>query len=254
MNIKRVIWRAYNGHVLIVAFLIGLFAMVLIAVQQSLLQAESSVKEALSVVVFLQNDLAGADAETLIQSVKSQDPEITSISFTSKEQAYEEAMKDPHLAKSLLLLKSNPLPASFTLRYSDRAWLERNEPARNLSDIPAIQEVRWDPQARSLFLSLHRWRMWALRFCGFASMILFIWATIGLYRFLLLNGRAQEMVVPLAVGAVGGILAWALWGVGLHTTRAEISAFNPVWLGVIPLAIGAVSGLGCFGLDVRHAE
>jgi cell division protein FtsX len=254
MQIKKILWQAYNGHVLIIAFMIGLFAMVLIGLQQSLGRAEASVKEALSVVVFLQNDLSETDAETLVQSMKNQDPEIVSMTYTSKEQAYEEAMRDPNLAKSLVLLKNNPLPPSFMLRYSDRAWWERPEPARNLTDIPAIQEIRWDPQARSLFLSLHRWRLWVLRFSGFAAMVLLVWAFIGLYRFLLLNSRPREIAVTLGVGAAGGILAWGLWGVGLHTTHAEISVLNPVWLAAIPLAIGAATGMGCFGLEVRHAD
>ena len=36
MDYRKYLLRAYNGHVLMIAFLVGLFAMVMIAVQQNL--------------------------------------------------------------------------------------------------------------------------------------------------------------------------------------------------------------------------
>ena len=254
MEFIKLFRLATIGHALIVAFMMGLFAMVMIGLQQVLVNAEASVQGSLSAAVFLQNNITDADAAALAQTIKTQDPEILSIAYTSKDQAFQEAIKDPNLAKSLLLLKSNPLPASFMIHYSDRAWWERSEPAENLRAFPGIQEIRWDPQARSLYRSLHRWRLWALRFSAFTGIVLILWAFIGLYRFLSLQSGFREMAVHLGIGLTGGALAWGLWGMGLRSIQAEISALHPAWVWAVPLAIGVFSALGCFGLDVRHAN
>lgn len=254
MNFFKDIGKAYNGHVLITAFVVGLFTMVMIGLQQTLATAENSIKSSLVAVAFLQSNITDADAEALAKTIQAQDMDIVTVTYTSKEQALEEAMKDPNLAKSLLLLKSNPLPPSLSIRYSDRAWWERTEPTQSLHGMPTIQEIRWDPQAASLFRSIHRWRLWCLRFSAFTGVILMVWAFIGFYRFLALHSSMQEVLGVLVIGAVGGILAWGLWGLGLYSMKVEISVLRPLWVAAIPLVLGAVSALGCFGLEVRHAE
>ena len=65
MNFLKQFWRTFNGHVLVVAFLIGLFAVVMVGIQQALSRAESSVKGSLSLVVFLQNNVTDAEAASL---------------------------------------------------------------------------------------------------------------------------------------------------------------------------------------------
>lgn len=254
MDITEYLWRPYNGHVLIIAFLIGLFGMVLIGVQQSLSRAEASVKDSLAVVAFLQSSVSDKDAAALTQALKSQDAELMSVDYMSKDQAYALAMKDPNLSKSLQLLKANPLPASLTLHYSERAQWERIEPGEKLKGQNGIQDVRWDPQAYALYRSVHRWRLWAMRFSAFVVMTLIVWAFIGLYRFLSLNAGSREIGATLAVGWAGGALAWGLWGLGLHTIQAEISGLRPVWVWVLPMVMGIIAALGCFGLEVRNAE
>jgi len=247
-------WRAYNGHVLIITFLIGLFAMVLIAVQQNLSKAETSVKTALGVVAFLQPNTSDADAQKLADSLKAQDPEILSVEFTSKEKAYEEAMRDPNLAKSLVLIKSNPLPPSLTIQYSEAVWQNRIQPTEKISPSSAIQEIRWDPQAYALYRSIHRWRVGCMRFSGFIGAMLLIWAIIGLYQMLSANNPGREIWVTLVVGVFGGTLAWGLWAIGLHSIQAEISALRPSWIGLLPVCLGLLAALGCFGFEVRHAD
>jgi cell division protein FtsX len=252
MDNLKIFWRAINGHVLIVAFLIGLFSAVLIAVQQNLSKAEASLRSSLGVVVFLQKDLP--DAQNRMQTLRSQDPEIESILYTSKEQAYQEALKNPSLAKSLQLLRANPVPPSFTLQYSERAWWERLDPAEKLKTIDQAQEIRWDPRAQALFRSLHRWRLWSLRFSAFLGIILAIWSLIGVYRFLALQSRFQEIAVHLGVGLVGGGLAWGIWTLGLRSIQADISTLHPSWVWAAPLLIGSIAAVGCFGLDLKHAD
>jgi hypothetical protein len=254
MENKNYFSRLLDGHVLIVAFMVGLFAAVMTGLQQTLASAEASVKSSLSVLVFLQNPVSDADAAQLMQQIQSQDHEVQSVLFTSKDQAYQEALKNPNLAKSLMLLKSNPLPASLLIRYSDRAWWERSDPSEKIKTLGAIQEMRWDPQAASLFRTLHRWRLWCMRFSAFILAVLAVWAFIGLYRFLSLQSTWPDILSQLSIGLIGGALAWSLWGAGLHSIQVELSPLHPIWAWLLPIVLGAVAALGCFGVEIRHAE
>lgn len=254
MEILKTHWRVHYIYILLTAFVAGLFINVLTGLQQALAHAEHTVQSSLAVVAFLRDSVSDAEAADLMSSIKTQDPEALTTTYTSKDQALQEAMKDPSLAKSLLLLKNNPLPTSIRIQYSDRAWWERFEPGDKLHGIEAIQEVRWDPQAQALFRSLHRWRLWAMRFSAFVGVIFFVWAMVGLYRFLSLRGQASELFTTLGVGLAGGMLAWGVWCVGLRTAQAEISALQPFWMWLLPMLIGVVTAQGNFGLEARHAE
>ena len=255
MEIKDYLRRAFNGHVLIVTFVMGLFATVMIGLQQSLANAESQVKNSLAVLVFLQTTVPDAEASQMAQRIKTQDPDILSIMYISKDQAYQDALKDPGLAKSLLLLKNNPLPASLVIRYSDSAWWERSDPAESLKSAANIQEIRWDPQARALFRTLHRWRLWCLRFSVFVLALLGVWAFIGLYRFLSLHSGLPEIAMQLMVGSIIGGFAAAIWSMGLRfSLQADFSSAHPAWGWALPVVIGAVAALGCYGIEFRHAE
>ena len=101
---------------------------------------------------------------------------------------------------------------------------------------------------------MHHWRLWTMRFSAFVGVLLIVWAFIGLYRFLSLQGNARELLAHVSVGLFGGALAWGLWGISLRSAQADISSFHPAWVWLAPLVIGAVTAMGCFGLDVRHAE
>src|SRR4051812_12620961 len=245
MKIKGASWGSY-GHILMVAFLIGLFGAVMTCTQGALQSAENSLGSSLLVVAFLQNSLSEANAPAFIDSLKAQDADIENIDYISKAQAYQEAMKDPKMAKSLMLLKANPLPASLTIRYSERALSERADPAEKVRGANSIQEIRWDPQARSIYRSLHGWRMWMMRFSAFVALVLLVWAFVGLYRLLLLQSTPQEIAVQVGLGLGGGALAWGLWGAGLQSIQSGISMLHPAPVWAVPILMGAVSALGCF--------
>jgi cell division protein FtsX len=254
MEMFKQFWRANYAHVLITSFVVGLFVSVLISIHQTLARAEGSIKASLRVVTFLRDSVSEQEAADLGESIKLQDAELQEVSYTSKQAAMDEAMKDPGLAKSLMLLNSNPLPASFQLRYSDRAWWDRFEPAEKLRGHEAIQEIRWDAQAHALFRSLHGWRLWAMRFSGFVGVILLVWALMGLYRFLLVHGEPRDLGLTLAVGWAGGALAWGLWGLGVRSFQPDLSLFQPFWVWLLPMGMGIVTAQGSFGLEIRHAD
>jgi hypothetical protein len=254
MNFLKLLWRTYSAHVLMVAFLVGLFGAVLIGVQQSLASAESSLDASLSAVVFLQSTISDAEAGSLQETLRAQDPEIRSAEYLSRAQAYEEAMKNPALAKSLSLLKSNPLPPSITIRFSERALWERADPTEKIRSVNGLQEIRWDAQALSLYRNLHRWRMWGIRLSGFIAMMLLVWAFIGLYRVLAQQAAWLDVMSQLVVGAIGGALAWGVWGISLKSIQLDLPFIQPIYMQLLPLFIGIVAALGCYGLEVKRAD
>ena len=209
MNFRTLLFRPNSAHVLLMTFFMGIAAALVFGLEQTLESAEDSIKQPLLVSIFMQSSFQDDQAQKWGETLRAMDPEIENMSFISKNQALQEAQKDLALAKSLMILKENPLPASFVLRYSDRAWLERNEPADLIKSLPEIQEIRWDAQARSVFRSLHQWRAWLTRFTAFAGVILMVWAFIGMYQFLAMRASLAEFALQLMIGSSAARSRWA---------------------------------------------
>jgi septal ring factor EnvC (AmiA/AmiB activator) len=137
--------------------------------QRSLRSSEELLRPYLKVALILQSSLSDADAEKWANTVASQDSELESATFVSRQEALQRAQNNPALAKSLLLLRDNPFPASVILHYKETAWLNRPEPAMVFKGLPQVQEIRWDPEERSYFRSIHEWRMRLFRLSIFAG-------------------------------------------------------------------------------------
>src|SRR5437870_2814360 len=188
MIIRERLFKPANAHVLMVSFLLGGLGALLIGLQQSLRTAEESIRPNLKVVVFVNPSLPEANAKKWADTLTTADPEIEAATFISRQEALARAQGNPTLSKSLMLLRDNPFPPAVVLLFKDSAWLGRPEPALILKGMPEVQEIRWDPETRSVFRSLRQWRAWLLRLSGFAVMMLGVWCFFGLYRFL----RSEE--------------------------------------------------------------
>src|SRR5580692_10146367 len=121
MNFRTLLFRPNSAHVLIMTFFMGIAAALIFGLEQTLKSAEDSIKQPLLVSVFMQSSFQDAQGQKWGDELRAKDPEIQNLTFISKDQALQDAQKDVALAKSLMILKDNPLPASFVLRYSDRA-------------------------------------------------------------------------------------------------------------------------------------
>jgi hypothetical protein len=241
-----------NAHVLMVSFLLGGVGALLVGLQQSLKNAEASIRPALKVVVFVQSAVTDADAETWSHSLPSLDPEIESVTFISRQAALEKAQMSPALAKSLVLLRDNPFPSSVMIHYKDLAWLDRPEPALMLKAQPEIQEIRWDPEARSVFRTLRQWRLWLARLTAFAVMMLTVWCFFGVYRFLAMKAPYAELFSQLGIGLLGGSLAVATWGLALRGVGADAALYRPEIISFWPLATALMAAIATFGWKVNN--
>jgi cell division protein FtsX len=250
MQIRIKLFTATNAHVLMVSFLLGGTGALLIGIQQSLLTVEQAIRPELKVAVFIQPNITDQDAAQWARALPSKDPDIDSVNFVSQAEALQNAQGNPALVKSLLLLRENPFPASVTLQFNDRAWLERPEPALALRAMPQVQEIRWDPEVRSVFRSLRQWRVWLARLTVFALLMLFIWCFFGLYRFLVMKAPFAQLLIQLGIGLIGGSLAVTTWGLALRAIGNDAALYKPEAVSFWPLAAAIMTALATFGWQV----
>ena len=251
MNFWKSIWQPAYAQLLMISFLLGMTAALFSGVERALSSAEASLRPSLQVTLVLPSSFSDAQADVFSSALRSQDPDILSTVFVSRQEALEQAQKDPVLAKSIMLLKENPLPSSILLRYDDRAWLERSEPAETLKPSADIQEILWDPRARSTFRSLHQWRVWIFRLSGLCAAMLIVWSFFGIYRFLSLRSSFSRLILTLSIGLCGAAAAAGVWFFTLQNLGADAALYWPRGLSVFPLLIGAAAGIGFFGLGAR---
>ena len=238
-----------RGQAFVTAFLVTLLAVFLVEAYQRLGFEARHQKDGLAVVVFLQTSLTDAQAQAWVEQLHQQDKEIESLVLTTKEQAYKKAAEDPTLAKSLLLLKENPQPATVVVRYSDQAWLQPVSPVERLKVLPSMGEIRWDPQTLSGWLSLQRWRR-ALRHLAMLLIALVgFWAFMGIYRALSLRLPLREIFLHVGWGLIGGSAAAAVWLATLRAAFEDSAMSLSSWL---PLGAGVAGALACIGIRFSH--
>jgi cell division protein FtsX len=247
MQIRTKLFTATNAHVLMVTFLLGGTGALMIGLQQSLHTVEQAIRPELNVAVFVQPNVTDQDAAQWARTLQTTDPEIASVKFVSRDEALQKAQGNPALVKSLLLLRDNPFPASVLLQYNDRAWLERPEPALALRSMPQVQEIRWDPEARSVFRSIRQWRAWLARLTIFALLMLFIWCFFGIYRFLVLKASFGQLLMQLGIGLIGGSLAVTTWGLALRGIGSDAALYRPEVVSFWPLVAAVMAALATFG-------
>jgi cell division protein FtsX len=254
MKFREQFFKPANAHVLMVSFLLGGIGALLIGLQQTLRTAEESIRPALKAVIFIQSNVTDDNAKKWADSLVLVDPEIQSATFISRQEALHAAQGNPALAKSLLLLRDNPFPASVVLLYKDSAWLSRPEPAMMLKNQSQVQEIRWDPEARSVFRSLRQWRVWLLRLSAFAVLMLAVWCFFGIYRFFAMKTPYAELFIQLGIGLIGGSLAMATWGFALRGIGQDAALYRPESVSIWPLVTALMAALATFGWKVSRED
>src|ERR1041385_1981399 len=117
MQNRRPFLKPVNVHVLLASLLLGVVGALLLGIANSLKTAENSLRADLKVAIFIANNLPDPQAEAWSQSLPARDHEIESATFISRSEALQKAQANTALAKSLMLLHDNPLPASVVIRY-----------------------------------------------------------------------------------------------------------------------------------------
>ena len=132
--------------------------------------------------------------------------------------------------------------------------MDRPEPALALKDQTQIQEIRWDPEARSVFRSLRQWRVWLMRLTVFALTLLIVWCFFGIYRFLAMKAPVSELFIQLGLGLFGGSLAVITWGLALRDVGRDASLYRPESVSFWPLATALMASVATFGWRVKNED
>jgi hypothetical protein len=243
--------RLSNVQLVIASLLVAFLGALAVGLHGTLAAAETSLRQSLDLVLFVDGSMPDATAQQLSVSLKERDREVTTVTYLSRDAALREAQNDPALAKSLMILRENPLPGSFTIGLTDKAWLERSTPAEKLQG-PEIQEVRWDAQAQQLYRSVHAWRLWTLHLTIGLAVLLSLWALLGMFRFLAAAMPVSELLWHLALGLSGGGLAAGLWAVSLRAFSGANPPAAPNAFSWLPLIAGAIVGLAFIPTERVH--
>lgn len=268
------------ASVVVTVLVLGVF----IPVVQATTGAANEVRGRVLVDVFLKTDATKADIDRVEARIKDTD-HVGKVVFVSKEKAYQQEKK--RNPEAYQLLGSNPLPDTFrvTPDKADNALALRDALApksasgsRRAVD-PTIDKVenRKDQTGKILTATrVVKLAMFALAFLLVVASILLISNTIRLSLF---SRRREVEVMKLVgatdwfirwpfviegvvLGALGGVLAIALLGVGkvalvdpLTSDFALIAAPETISFGVLVslllVASVAVSGLGA-GISLRR--
>jgi cell division protein FtsX len=215
---------------------VGGLAALLCAVSRGLEQAQDQVRAALPVAVFFQANVPDDQSRSLSQGLKTQDPAIEKIAYISKEDAYTEASKDPLLSRSLMLLHDNPLSAVIELYYSKKAWLERQDPAQALHQLPGIQDIRWNPARRDAFFAFEPWKKIVAKSLWGVSIALLLWSLGGIHAFALTLAEWKKGFLFFIAGALGAASTLLVWPL--------IVPGQPCPL--LPVLFGGLIGIGSF--------
>lgn len=225
--IRQQLFSLHSFQVLMLSLLLGTSAMVLLGVRDSLGIAERSIQDNLKVVVLIQTQLSDDLARKWAEGLPTQDSEIESVTFISKAEALQKAQEDPALVKSLILLRDNPLPASAVIRFKPSAWMERPEPALQLRASPEVQEIRWDPEKRSTFQTLHQWRTWLLRISTFAVILLSVWAIVSISSAVVSRIPMPVWLTHSGMALFGAALSLLVVGLSLQKVGVQALEFKP---------------------------
>ena len=159
-------------------------------------------KEGVRIMVYLTGDTAAEDIPHLKRTLRGLYG-VRDVRFISRNEAFEKLKQQlAHQASLLENLKQNPLPDAFEVRLTPESqnWLEVEKLARQLQNIPEIEEVEYGQAWLGRFsyiFNLFRLAGYALGALFFMAAVFFVANTIRL----VLYSRREEVEIMRLVGA-----------------------------------------------------
>jgi cell division transport system permease protein len=223
--------------VLVTVLVLGVF----IPVVQATTGAANTVRSRVIADVYLKRDATKADIDRVREVIRTKAPEVKSVQFVSKQQAFAEERK--RNTEAYQLLGANPLPDLFRITPAKpddigkiRDALAPPAPAGGRSTIdPAIDEVRNREEDTNKILSVTRavkLTMGSLAVLLAIASVLLIANTIRLS----LYARRREVEVMKLVGATDWFIRWPFVLEGM-LVGALGGVLAVLMLGVVKVAV-----------------
>jgi cell division transport system permease protein len=165
----------------------------------------SYVESKVEVVAYLEDSASPTDINALQAKLEAM-PEITSVSFVSKEQALKDFQaRQPDVAELVGALEDNPLPASFEIRLSDPiAYVDVATYLREQPIVDSVQDIKKTVNQMVAVINLLR--------TGGVAILLVVGLTV---LFIIINAirlavvaRAEEIEIMKLVGASDAFIRW----------------------------------------------
>jgi cell division transport system permease protein len=163
------------------------------------------VESKVEVVAYLQDSAATNDVNALQLNLQAM-PEVTSVSYVSKEQALRDFQaRQPDVANLVGALESNPLPASLEIRLRDPSdYVDVAAYLREQSIVDSVQDIKKTVSQMVAVINL-------LRTGGVVTLLI-----VGLtVLFIIVNAirlavvaRAEEIEIMKLVGASDAFIRW----------------------------------------------
>jgi hypothetical protein len=249
MKYIAIIRSAWSWPTALLTFLIAVLSLLLAGVHQTLSSAESALRQSLSVVVFMQQDLTTDQAAQWAQTLQAVDRDVISWTFTSKNQAYTDSLADPTLSKALMLLGDNPLPSFFTLHYRDRAWKDRMDPTETINKQPLVQEIRWDAEGVSIFRAMSEWRRRLMQLTLVSIAVFLAWFAYGLQRSLQRSWNPSDFVSRLVNALFTGGSALLFWHWAVPAPSAGLPPVKFMLMAWVPILAACMTAIAALTSD-----
>ena len=222
--------REHRGVVVLAAaimalafFLLALFLIILVNVQG----VTSGISSDIRLRIYLNNDALGNATRDALRSRLEQEPGVNTITYVSKEKAFEQ-MKSQLKDQAVLLegLGLNPLPASFelTMREDDSMLDGLPQLAERIESFSGVDQVRYGREWIGRFQVLATF----LRIFGLGVGVLVIVAVVAIVastiRFMI-DARREDIEVLKIVGASNLVITvpYVAEGVLLGVTAAAVA-------------------------------
>lgn len=245
-NLRELLWTHIltSGTMAMTLFIFGGFLLI----QENLQGLLKGWGSQVQIFAYLENGLSPAGLKQILERVRSL-PEVKSVRFVSKREAWEDFKKDLGAQSGMLEgLQADILPSSLEIalkrRHRQRATVE--DLAKRLSEMRGVGEVEypgeWMEKLTLLVLGV-QWAKWILGGFLFIATLLIVGSTVKLA----ILARKDEIEIMQLVGAREGLIKapFVIEGMIQGVVGASLSVLL-LWLLFLFLSVQLRSSFGLF--------
>jgi len=184
-----------------ILIIVGVFLLISINSSLFLINLESQ----LEIVVYLEDNISKAELNNLKSNITSIDG-IKEVKFVSKEEAYQQLLKNLGEQKDILsAIEKNPLPASFEIQAKDPKMIKQI--ANQIAEFKKVEEVEYGQEIAERLLSF----TYIFRRVGMLILALLIFASILIISSIIkitVYARRNEIEIMSLAGATSWFIKW----------------------------------------------
>ena len=184
-----------------ILLIVGIFLLISVNLNLFLENLESQ----LEIVVYLEDNISQAEINNLKSNIASID-EIKEVKFVSKEEAYQNLLKNLGEQKDILsAIEKNPLPASFEIQVKDPKVIEQI--ANRIAEFKKVEEVEYGQEIAEKLLNF----TYVFRRAGMLVLALLVFASILIISNIIkitVYARRNEIEIMSLVGATAWFVKW----------------------------------------------